>query len=597
MTANSSIKLTSLDFDSNKEALKSFLKQQTQFKDYNFDDSNLNVLLDLLAYNTYQTGFYLNMIGNEMFLDSAQLRDSVISHAKELNYLPRSFTSAKASVDIVVEATDDTLNSIVIPKGTGFLSRVGNKTYTFTTNENITVSSGNNTYVAANTTIYEGIYLSDTYAVNYEAPLVYKITNRRADISSVTVTVIEDNGANQIDYRRATSLFDKDETSEIFFLHPAGGDTYEVVFGDGVIGKRPKDNSIIVIEYRVSNGELPNGASTFLFTGKIDGQSDVRVNTVSAATGGEVAESLESIKFNAPRAFTTQERAVTAEDYENLLKVNFPEINAVSAYGGEEVNPPRFGKVFVSVDLEDIDGLPQFKREEYTRFLKSRSSLAIEPIFVSPQYTYLGVNSNVKYNINVTNKNPDDIRTSVLAAILNYAKVSLNNFNRTMRYSKIVNAIDGAELSIVSNETDIQMIKYLIPELNTAQNFLLDFDSPIVDDIPLRNAEYDSSDRYGVTSTRFTFAGTQNCNLEDDGNGGLIVVTTSGDTHIKIADVGSVDYENGIVQINDFMISSFVGNILKVYAVPRNKDIISSQNVILNILESDTNITIEQIRE
>ena len=163
MTANSSIKLTSLDFDSNKEALKSFLKQQTQFKDYNFDDSNLNVLLDLLAYNTYQTGFYLNMIGNEMFLDSAQLRDSVISHAKELNYLPRSFTSAKASVDIVVEATDDTLNSIVIPKGTGFLSRVGNKTYTFTTNENITVSSGNNTYVAANTTIYEGIYLSDTY--------------------------------------------------------------------------------------------------------------------------------------------------------------------------------------------------------------------------------------------------------------------------------------------------------------------------------------------------------------------------------------------------------------------------------------------------
>lgn len=597
MAANSSISLTNLDFDSNKAALKAFLKQQDLFKDYDFEDSNMSVLLDLLAYNTFQNAFYLNMVGNEMFLDSAQLRDSVISHAKELNYVPRSFSSSRATVNIIVTANDPTLNSIVIPKGTGMITRIGDKSYTFTTDENITVTSSNSVFFASNVDIYEGIYLSDTYAVNYDRPLSFRINNKRVDIGSVRVTVIEDNGSVQLDYKRATSLFDHDSTSEIFFIQPASGDTYEVVFGDGVVGRKPKNNSVIVIEYRVSSGELPNGASKFVFTGKIDGQANVIVSTVSAASGGAVAETLESIKFNAPRAFTTQERAVTAEDYENLLRTNYPEINAVSAYGGEDLNPPRYGKVFVSVDLDDVDGLPQSKVAEYTRFLKSRSSLAIEPIFVSPEYTYLAVTSNVKYNINVTNKNPEDIRTLVLTGILRYASVNLNNFNKTLRYSKLVQAIDDSETSIISNETDVALIKYLTPNLNQGQSFLLNFDMPLINDIPSAENEHDSIYRTCITSTRFGYGGQQNCNLEDDGEGNIVVVSSAGTNHSRLTVVGSVDYDTGVVQLNDLTITSMVGTSLKVYATPRYKDIVSKKNIILNILESDTNITIEQIRE
>lgn len=597
MAANSSIALTQLDFDSNKSALKTYLKEQDLFKDYDFEDSNLSVLLDILSYNTYLNAFYLNMIGNEMFLDSASLRDSVVSHAKELNYVPRSFTSALAKVDITVISTDETLKSIVIPRGTSLLSRVGDKTYTFTTDDVVTVSSSNGTFVATDVEIYEGIFLSDTYAVDYENPLQFKISNKRVDISSVAVTVIEDNGATQLEYKSASSLFGHDETSKIFFVQPSSRDTYEVVFGDGVIGRKPKNNSIVVIEYRVSSGELPNGAAKFIFTGKIDGQSNITVRTIMPATGGAVAETLESIKYNAPRAFTTQERAVTAEDYENLLKINFPEINAVAAYGGEEADPPQYGKVFVSIDLNDVDGLPDIKKNEYYKFLRSRSSIAMEPIFVSPEYTYVHVDSTVKYNINITNKNPADIKTSVVTSILNFSREKLNNFNRTLRYSRLVKAIDDADDSIISNETDVLLVKYITPTLNVPQDINIDFKTSI--DIPPKFDEHSVVNTFGISlfSSKFTFAGQTNCNLEDDGSGKVLVVSTRGDAHEEIAEVGTVDYETGKIKLSGFIISDFAESALRIFASPKTKDVTAIHNVILNVIEPDIDLKIEQIRE
>lgn len=597
MAANSSIILSKLDFDSNRESLKAYLKEQDQFKDYDFESSNMSVLLDILSYNTYLNAFYLNMVGSEMFLDSAQLRDSVVSHAKELNYLPRSFASSKAVISITALSTDPTKKSLVIPKGTPFLSRVGDNTYTFTTNENIVVASSNGTFTASGVTIYEGNYLSDTYAVNYQNPLIFKISNRNVDISSITVLVIEDNGSTQIEYSRATSLFDLDSESKVFFIQPATSDSYEIVFGDGVIGRKPKNNSIVVIEYRSCNGELPNGAQKFISAGRIDNEANVAIATVQSAYGGAVAESLNSIKYNAPRAFTTQERAVTAEDYENLLKINFTEINAVSAYGGEDASPPQYGRIFISVDLKDVDGLPRIKQQEYTRFLKGRASVSLEPVFISPDYIYLGINSTVKYNINKTGLNPEDIRTLVISAMLNYGSSNLNNFNRTMRYSRFIRAIDESEQSIVSNETDVKLIKYLTPTLNVNQNVTIDFRTPLINEIPLKADEHPIIDTMGVYSTPFTFQGQQNCSLEDDGDGKIHIVATTGNIHRVVQHVGTVNYDTGVVNLSNFNISSFNGTSLKVYGVPRNKDIMSSQNVILNILEPDINITIEQIRE
>ena len=598
MASNSSIILTQLDFTEYKNSLKTYLSEQEEFKDYDFDGSNLSVLLDILAYNTYQNAFYLNMVSNEMFLDSAKLRDSVISHAKELNYLPRSFTSAKATVQLRITPTDPNKNSIVIPKGTSFISRVDDFSYTFSTDENLVVTNkANGVFVSDGITIYEGNYLSDTYVVNYNNPLIYKINNKNVDISSVAVTVLEDNGSVTQEYSRATSLFGHNESSKVFFLQPGIGDTYEVVFGDGVVGRRPKNNAIVIIEYRTSNGELPNGANRFIPSGRIDNESNITITTLTAAADGAVAEDLNSIKFNAPRAFTTQERAVTAEDYENLLKANYPEINAVTAYGGEDATPPQFGRIFVSVDLTDVDGLPKIKEDEYRRFLRSRSSVAMEPLFVNPDYTYLAINSLVKYNINRTGLNPEDLRTFVIDGILNYAAANLNSFARTFRYSRLVQAIDATDASIISNDTTVNLIKYLTPDLGVPLNLTIDFKSPLTQEIPLLGDEHPIIDVHGITSTPFTYTGIQNCVLEDNGDGIVRIVTPVGANHKKIVDVGTVDYDTGVVRLTNFNVQNYVGTALKIYAEPRFRDITAVQNVILNIIESDVNITIEQIRE
>lgn len=626
MAANSSIVLTQLDFDSYKDSLKTFLRSQDRFKDYDFDGSNLSVLLDVLSYNTYQNAFYLNMISNEMFLDSAKLRDSVISHAKELNYLPRSFRSSSAVIQLVITSTDTAKRSIVIPKGTSFTSRVDDFTYNFSTTENYVITnrtpSGSSlVYESEPIRVYEGSYLSDTYTVNYDRPLVYKISNKRVDLESVLVTVFEDNGTTVQTYKRATSLFGHDENAKVFFLQPGIGDTYEVVFGDGVVGRKPKNNSACIIEYRTCNGELPNGAFKFINTARIDNETNIVIETITAAADGAVAEDLNSIKYNAPRAFTTQERAVTSEDYENLLKANFPEINAVVAYGGEDATPPQYGRIFLSIDLDEVDGLPKIKEAEYKKFLRSRSSVAIEPLFVSPDYTYLYVNTKIKYNINLTGLNPEDIRTLVIDSILNHASINLNNFGRTLRYSRFVRDVDTAENSIISNETKIELVKYLTPVLSTTvtgsvtttsgslvslatsgvvssgQNVTIDFKNPLQNDIPGKGSEYLTGDIHVVSSSTFTYNGLSNCRLEDDGDGAMRIVNTSGTNNRTILKIGTVDYDTGIIRINNFNITNYTGTSLKIYAKPRTLDITSSQNVILNILENDVDVAIEQIRE
>lgn len=593
---SSSINLTSLDFDSNKASLKAFLRSQDEFKDYDFEGSNINTLLDLLSHNTYLNAFYLNQLGGEAFLDTAQIRESVVSHAKELNYLPRSFSSAIAKINITVKSTDSQKKSLVVPKGTNFLSRIGQESFTFSIADNMVATSGNGTFLLENVPIYEGTYLSDTYAINYDDPLIYKITNKTVDLSSLSVTVIEDNGSVQTRYTRANSLLGLDANSTVFFLQAARGDSYEVLFGDNIIAKRPKNNSIILLEYRICSGELPNGASKFISTGRIDDETDISITTVSSATFGSVAETLNSIKFNAPRAFTTQERAITSEDYENLLRINFPEISSVSAFGGEDATPPQYGKIFVSVDLRDIDALPDIKKEQYTRFLRSRSSVAMEPIFISPEYTYVNIKSNIKYDVNKTLLSPEDIRTLVISSIIDYSNDNLNNFNRTLRYSKLIKSIDDTDLSVISNDTDLLLIKYISPETNIPISLSIDFKSKLEKSSPLID-EHNISDYHTITSSPFTYGNQNGCILEDDGSGNIRVVVAVGDKHKTIINTGTIDYNTGKLNINNLNISKYTGSEIKIYAKTSNKDIISSQNTILNILESDIEVTVEQVRE
>ena len=587
MAANSSISLTSLDFDTIKNTFKSYLRGQDRFKDYDFDGSNMAVLLDLLSYNTFHQGFYLNMVGNEMFMDSAVLRDSVVSHAKELNYVPRSFKSAEAEINLTVTSQDSNKISLTIPKGYTFSSNFFNQFFTFSVAENITVS-GFGTFNIPNLKIYEGIYLKDTYVYSANNKQRNIISNKNVDISSLSVTVIEDAGATIHTYTRASSLFNLDSTSKIYFVQGAENDSYEIVFGDGVTGRKPKENSVVILEYRISNGELPNGCNEFIPDTPIDGETNIVIVTESAANAGSISESIESIKFNAPRYFTTQERAVTTEDYETLLKINFPEVNAVTAFGGEDLNPPQYGKVFIAVDLVDVDGLPDIKKTEYFRFLRPRSPVTIEPVFVNPEYTYLAVNSRVKYNVNITRLAQDDVKTIVSSAILNYARTNLNNFNRTFRYSQLLRVIDAAQSSIVSNETDIRVVKIIE---NPVLDEFLTFD--VNYNIPLDIVYDEALQSYSIESSEFTYKGLRAV-LRDDGNGIINVVSASNSTVID--PIGTINYTTGLLQFSNFKIDNFVGTGIKIYGYPQFKDISTINNVILNIVEEDVSVSVESVR-
>lgn len=589
MAANSSIVLSNIDFDTHKETLKSYLKSQDKFKDYDFEGSNINVLLDLLSYNTFHNVFYLNMVGNEAFLDSAILRDSVVSHAKDLNYVPRSFKSAEAIVTLQVTSNDQTKTSVLIPKGTTFTAPFFNRSFTFSTSENIllqdyTISGDFRVFTSKEIALYEGIYVTDSFVYSESSIQRYQLSNKNVDTSSINVTVLEDSGAQNHTYSRALSLFNLDAQSKVFFIQAGLDESYEILFGDNVSGRAPKNNSVVLVEYRVSNGELPNGALTFNPDTALDGVTNISVTTIEGARGGAVSESIESIRYNAPRHFAAQERAITTEDYEALLKINFPEINAVSAFGGEDLNPPQFGKVFIAVDLNDVDGLPQTKKQEYTQFLKPRTPVAIQPMFITPEYVYLEVQSEVNYNVNTTRLAPEDIKTIVSSSILNYARTNLNNFNRVFRYSNLVRIIDGSQSSIVSNETQIRAIKEL---RNVTLGQFLTFDVKF--DLPLKVIYNQRNTIFCVESSEFIYKEAK-ATIRDNGTGVLFAVSTSTDTPIE--QIGTIDYERGLLQFSNFKIDNIPGNSIKIYVTPAENDLSTVNNVILSIREEDLLITV-----
>lgn len=609
MANTTSLDLVSLDFTTLKNSLKTYLKGQAVFQDFDFEGSNINVLLDLLTYNTQLNAFYLNMVASEMFLDSAQLRDSIVSHCKELNYLPRSFRSAEASVNLKITSSSSTTQSVTIPKGTSFSAKVGSNNFTFTTAESLVLSNGtsNSTasvFIANSVSIYEGTYITDTFVTDYaNTSQRFVLGTPTVDTRSLDVSVVENSGANTLTYVQASSLFGVNAISQIFFVQGAEDSKYEIVFGDNIFGRKPADNSVVVIQYRISSGELPNGAAKFTVDGSIDGHSNVAVTTVvnsdgslASASGGAINETLSSIKFNAPRYFASQERAITPEDYETLLQTNFPEIQAISVYGGEDSDPPQYGKVFISVDIANADGVPDSKKSVYSNFISSRTALSIDPVFINPEFMYVKVDSSVDYNVKLTSKTSGDIQTLVAQKISNYNTNNLEDFKATLRYSKLVEAIDSADTSIVGNETDIRAIVKYSPTLNTTTRFTVSFNLPLINSLPPAAVEHSVSSLRSLTSSTFTFDDAV-CIFEDDAQGNVFVSTLSGNTLTRLKKVGTVDYDTGAVTIGDIVISYYSNSGIKFYAIPREKNIFSSKNVILKINDEDVTITVNPVRE
>ena len=595
--ANSSINLVGLDFDVIKDDFKSYLKSQDQFRDYDFDGSNMSVLLDILAYNTYKNAFYLNMAISESFLDSSQLEASVLSHAKELNYLPRSSRSSRCKVRVDFQASGDT-QPYIIEKGSSFTGIIKNESFVFTVPETLTVSSTNTSF-SYETFLYEGIYLKDAYIVDSNiSEQRFILTNKNVDTNSLTVTVYEDGSDVGENYTNSTTLLGLNSLSKIYFLQASDLGNYEVIFGDNILGKKPKNNARIVLDYRISNGERADGVKELSINfdpTNGDVLETPEITVLENAIGGMKKESLDSIKYYAPRHFQVQERAITTSDYEIILKTQFPEINTLAVYGGEEVDPPRYGKVFIAIDVSNVDGIPENKKDEYYSFIKARSPLSIDPIIIEPIFTYLSINSKVRYNINISKSTPDRLKSLVTQSILDYNELYLDDFNSTLRSSKLNYAIDSTDSSIVSNITEIQIYKKIIPLLGVSQNIDINLNVPLTDDLPELSDNHPLLDRHTISSSSFKYNNTD-VTLEDNGSGIIRIVQTIGDLHKKLRDVGTVNYKTGFIQLTNFNVDNYQGNALKIYAKPKDNDISVSKNTILTTEPSEINIDIEAVR-
>lgn len=585
------VTFTNLDFENVKANLKAYLKGQDRFRDYDFEGSNMNVLLDVLAYNTFQNNFYTNMAISEMFLDSAQIKDSVVSHAKELNYLPRSRRSSTTNLQVQFFPVD-TPGSITIPRKTKFIARCGNSTYTFWTDQAYTAYPVNGVYTIDEVAVYEGRYIEEFYQVTNSVTQNFLINNADVDTQSIKVYVKENsNSTTETEYVFRSSIFGTGATSEVFYLQPYSGNRYEVVFGNDVFGNQPIEGNVIRIEYRVTAGEGANGISVIDLDTPINNISSIE--TVLASTqGGAERESIDSIKFYAPKSIQIQERAITESDYEILLKNQFPEIQAVSAYGGETLTPPQYGRVIVAVDIQDSDGVPESFKTKYANYLNDRSPLAIEPIVVSPEFMFVRAEADVYYDTQRTTLSESNIAQLARSAILSYGAINLNDFNRTLRFSRVAGAIDNSSDVILSNNIRIYPIVEFNPTLNVRSSISFTFGNGLYLDPPLDRGDDISKHQPAIRSTEFIYNG-RTAFFQDDGRGVIKVISNTGSGFVYLKNnAGTINYDTGDVVINDIIITSFTGSAIELIGKTRCGNIFGVKDRIISIRDQDIFINV-----
>lgn len=609
MAANEPI--TQLDFLQVKENLKTFLSSQDRFKDYDFEGSNMNVLLDVLAYNTFQNNFYTNMAFSEMFLDSAQLRESVVSHAKSLNYLPRSRSSARAVINVKLNVSDSP-SFITVPAKTQFKAVCGNKTYNFYNVEPATVYPFNGSYIFYGLEIFEGTYVTETFVVNGNSSQRFVLSNNTVDTSSIRVSIRENVADTQeTAYSLRTSVFGVDTTDEIYYVQAAEADKYEITFGNNRFGKQPVTGNVITVEYRITAGEEANGITSYASAYNINGYP-ASVILSSTSKGGAERESAESIKFFATKALQVQDRAVTQSDYEIILKNVFPEIKSVLAYGGEFATPPQYGKVIVSVQPQDNRPLTTYDSNRYRSYIDTKSPIGIEPLIRSAEYMHVEVDSVITYDATNYDKREPDLRQSVYDAVLNYSSNSLESFKSSFMYSKFVSAIDNADAAIVSNETYTRAIIEIAPQTGVSTNIKFSFENemkPNADSalravqstvpnhpfIPLLQIEKISRLRPALTSSLFTYNGIS-AYIQDDATGVLNVIniSTAGRIIYLKRNVGTINYDTGQVIITGLVIDSYTGGKIKMYGVTDTNNILSPKTRIITIRPEDIKITMNK---
>ena len=593
----SKLNISQLDFDQIKANLKRFLSNQSQFKDYDFEGSGMSILLDLLAYNTHYLSYNANILANEMFIDTADLRNSIVSLAKSLGYTPNSPRAPIADLTVVVN--DATGSSLTMGAGTKFTTSVDGTSYNFVTTASNTITPVDGIYTFSNLKIYEGTYVTYQYTANTsDVDQRFLIQSANADTNTLTVQVQNSSvDTTAFTYTKATSITELDSTSRVYFLQEAEDGKFEIYFGDGVIGKAIEDGNIIILKYVVTNKTAANGASSFSLSGNIGGFSDVTITVNSNAANGANAQTNDSVKFYAPKSYAAQDRAVTIEDYKTKVAELYANAKSISAWGGEDAETPVYGRVYISINPISGSSLTDATKNSIVTQLKRYSVASVTPVIVDPQTTTLLLTTTARYNEQATSKTADTLKTDITNALTNYNNNTLNQFDGIFRYSKVLELIDDADTSILSNITTLRIRKSFTPILSSSTNYTVYLSNPLYNP----HTGHRSAEGGILSSTGFKVNGdaTNIYFFDDDGSGNLRRYYLVGSVRTYVDNsAGTINYSTGQINIDSINISSIenirgsASTVIELTVQPNSNDIVPVRNQVLNIDVANSTITV-----
>ena len=583
MAANTNFSLSSIDPDTLKQSFITFLQTQSQFLDYNYNGPNITVLNELLSRNSFLNSFYINMLYAESQLDSAQLRDSIVSNVKPLNYLPSSMTSSMATVNVQIQTSSG--NLFVIPVGATFQGVNANGTYTFTTDNEYIQTSSNNTFNFSNVSIYEGTYSNNVFVVDNTQPNQrFLLSDNTIDISSLSIIVSENQGSTNNYFTVAENIYGLNGNSQVYYLQATENNQYEFYFGDGILGYTPQNGAIVTATYRVTFGDVAEDCSNFVLNYNLGIYNSttiqsVVINTVANSVGGSQAEDIESIRFNAPRAFQTRENAVTSIDYKNLILKNFPQVGDVYVYGGNvSLTGVNYGQVFIAAVSPTGNPLTQNVKNVILSYL---SNVAVIPLsnsinIVDANTLWIDIDTSVYINFSQTNNTPNYYELLTTNTIINFANTNLEKFNKSFVYSRFTDAIDEMDSNtiIVGNDTKFTLKRYTVVSTQTNNIINLSFNNPIS----------------SVTSSQFISNGftsviTDSYSGVNIAKGTLSILQFQGNSVINNTNIGTVNYSTGSVSIPSIKIDSYLSNTGSFYfvGVPTSKIISANSNDIIDI--------------
>lgn len=593
---------TNLDFNDLRTQIKDYLRANTDFSDFDFEGSNFSILIDVLAYNSYITAYNTNMQANESFIDSATLRENVVSLARNIGYVPRSKKSAESKISFTVNTGSLNSRTVTLKAGIVALGAVESGNYIFSIPSDITTTVDNSGIAYFNDiSIYEGTYLTKTFTIDYSQPnQKYILDNIDIDTSTIRVSV---SLTSTEKYSLYDNILNIDKNSKVFLIQEVNDEKYQILFGDNLLGKKPENGSTVLVSYIVTNGKTANGASNFTFSGSIVDNNAITITsgislltTTTSAQNGDDIEALDSIKYLAPRVYASQYRAVTANDYKALIPYLYTNVDSVSAYGGDELDPPQYGKVFISIKPRNGNFLSEIKKNEIRKKLKQYSIAGIKPEIIDLKYLYVELDTTIYYNQSFT-ANASTLRNQVINTLNIYSRsTDVNSFGGRFKYSKVNSLIDNTNRAITSNITKVKMRRDLQPAFNTFATY----------EVCFGNKFHQKTNDYSIKSSGFKineFAETLYItDFPISLSSGRIILFKLIDNNPVIVknNAGTVDYIRGeiILDIINITSTSLETGVIQIEAVPESNDIIALKDIYLQIDISNTVVnTIEDVIE